>query len=117
MVERNPREIPQWAQRERTQDLAWVGENLHIFWPAARQGFEEFGRGALVSDTTTLVKHSGGESHPFVYLPSSEIEEHEWQDIIRMVKAYDPSWEFVAVLLKQGRESAYRIGVPSARKK
>ena len=89
---------------------------MHIFCPAAAKGFEESGRGAIVSDTTTLVKHEGGESNPFAYLPASEIEQQEWNDVIRMVKAYEPDWEFVCVLLKQGRESAYRVGVPSEKK-
>lgn len=102
--------IPPWAERERGRDLAWIQENWHIFWPAAAKGFEESGRGAIVSDTTTLVKHGRGESNPFAYLPASEIEQQKWSDVIRMVEAYDPSWELVCVLLKQGRESAYRVG-------
>jgi len=64
----------------------------------------------------TLVSHPAGESHPFFYLPLVGIEQQKWGDVIRMVKAYDPTWELVTVLLKTGRESAYRIGVPSARK-
>lgn len=71
------------------------------------------GRGAIVADTTTLVVHEGGQSHPFGYVALAEIEQRQWQDVIRMVKAYAPDWEFVAVLLKGGRESAYRVGVPS----
>jgi hypothetical protein len=116
MPEREPRKIPEWAKRERASDLAWIAENLHVFFPAARAGFEQVGRGAIVTDTTTLVKHERGESHPFAYVPSEEIYKGEWLDAIRMVREYDPSWEFVAVLLKQGRESAYRIGVPAQRK-
>lgn len=108
--------IPEWAQRERAQDLEWISENLHLFWPAAAQGLAESGRGAIVSDTTTLVKHKNGASHPYFYLPQQEIEQQSWRDVIRMVRTYDPSWELVAVLLKRGRESAYRIGVPSQRK-
>ncbi len=108
--------IPPWAERERGRDLAWIQENLHIFWPAATKGFETSGRGAIVSDTTTLIKHEGGESNPFAYLPASEIERHRWSDVIRMVKAYEPDWEFVCVLLKQDRESAYRVGVPQQKK-
>jgi hypothetical protein len=116
MPERVPKQIPDWAKRERASDLAWLAENLHVFFPAARAGFEQVGRGAIVTDTTTLVKHSGGESHPFAYMPAEEIYRSEWVDAIRMVKAYDPTWELVAVLLKQGRESVYRLGVPSAKK-
>ena len=108
--------IPLWAERERAGDLHWIQENLHIFFPAAKQWYETLGRGAIVTDITgSPVKHEGGEGHPFTYLALSAIEEHRWGDVIRMVKAYDPGWEFVAVLLKENRESAYRIGVPSAK--
>ncbi len=74
MREREPKRVPGWAEREWGRDLEWIRENWHIFRPAARQGFEESGRGAIVTDTTTLVKHEGGESNPFAYLTASEIE-------------------------------------------
>jgi hypothetical protein len=95
--------------------LALIAETLHIFWPPARRGFAESGRGAIVTDTTTLVKPGRGESNLFAYVPSEEIYKGEWLDAIRMVREYDPASEFVAVLLKQDRESAYRIGVPQAK--
>ena len=88
---------------------------MHVFLLAAQQGFRDAGRGALVIDTTTLVRREKGMSHPFVYLPEKALEEKEsLADALRMARAYDPSWEFVSVLLKpQERESTYRIGVPS----
>jgi hypothetical protein len=52
MTERERRRFPAWAERERTGDLAWIKENLHVFWPVAQQGYEEHGRGAIVVDTT-----------------------------------------------------------------
>ncbi len=119
--ERSP-QFPEWAERERAGDLRWIQENLHIFFPAARQAFEQSGRGAIVTDITVIpVQHEKGVGHPFAYLPLSVIEAHQaeavWGDVVRMVKAYDPSWELVCVLLKKGRESAYRIGVPSRKKR
>jgi hypothetical protein len=116
MSERDPKRMPDWAKRERASDLAWLAENMHVFFPAAKHGFEEAGRGAIVADTTTLVEHEGGASNPFAYMPVGEIEEQRWKDVIRMVRAYDPAWELVAVLLKKGRESAYRIGLPGEKK-
>lgn len=113
MPERQPKHIPDWAKEERTRDLAWIGENIHVFFPAAQQGFAEVGRGALIADTTTLVVHERGQSHPFAYVPSAEIQKHPWQDAVRILDAYDPSWEFVTILLKGNRDSVYRIGVPS----
>jgi len=41
MVERTPNQIPDWAKRERTNDLVWIQDNLHIFLPAASAGFEQ----------------------------------------------------------------------------
>jgi hypothetical protein len=117
MPERDGKRIPPWAERERGRDLAWIQENVHIFFPAAQQGFAESGRGAIVSDTTTLVQHEGGLSNLFAYMLLDVIEERRWQDVIRMVKAYEPDWEFVCVLLKQDRESAYRVGVPAQKEK
>lgn len=105
--------IPAWAHRERASDLAWIQENLHLLWPAAQHAFREAGRGAIVSDTTLQISHPHGSGHPFIYLALSEVEAPRWADVLRLVKGYDPTWEFVAVLLKSGRESAYRIGIPT----
>jgi hypothetical protein len=106
--------IPEWAVKERSHDLSWIGENLHVFWPAALQGFQDFGRGAVVIDATTLVGYEDGMSNPFVYLTEKVIEDkRSFVDALRMVRSYDPSWEFIAVLLKpEDRESTYRIGIP-----
>jgi hypothetical protein len=113
MTERDPRRIPEWAKRERASDFAWIGENLHVFWPAARKGYVELGRGAIVVDTTS---QPTGAGNPMAYLPESEIEQQNDPDALRMVHAYDPSWEFVTMLLKQQDPvSTYRIGIPSAR--
>src|SRR5215210_6396217 len=110
-------EIPEWAQRERASDLEWIRENLHILQPAARQGFAQSGRGALISDTTVgPVHHEKGYGHPLYYLSAEEIEKQPWEDVKRLVRGYDPRWELVCVLLKQGRESAYRVGVPTLKK-
>lgn len=37
------RSIPDWAQRERGHDMAWIGENFDIFWSAATFAFEKRG--------------------------------------------------------------------------
>lgn len=106
--------MPEWAQRERNNDLAWISDNLYVFWPAAQQAYKELGRGAIVVDTTSRPTPQG---HPFGYVSQEGIGEMEDADALRMVSAYDPSWELVTMLLKQqGRVSTYRVGVPSARK-
>ena len=40
--------IPDWAQRERWTDLAWINDNLPAFTSAARIAYEHLGRGASV---------------------------------------------------------------------
>lgn len=109
MRERDRRRFPAWAERERAGDLAWIGENLHVFWPAAQQGYEEFGREAIVVDTTS---RPTGEGHPFGYFPQAMVEQTGDEDAQRMVRQYDPTWEMVTVLLKtHDRVSVYRVGV------
>lgn len=106
--------IPEWAARERAGDLAWIRENLHVFWPAVQRAYQDLGRGAIAVDTTA---RPTGAGHPFTYLPEAGIEKLKEQDALRMVRAYDPTWEFVAMLFKsQDRLSTYRVGVPFAKK-
>lgn len=103
------RNIPSWAEQERGSDLAWIGENVHVFWPVAQQAYEEVGRGAIVVDTTV---RPTGEGHPFGYFSQDMVQEHGNEDTIRMVAEYDPTWEMITVLLKtRDRTSTYRIGV------
>lgn len=113
----NRTEIPDWAAREREADIEWIRGNLHVFWPAAELAFEQFGRGALIVNTNTVVQNSEQQGSPIFYLPAEQIRAYEWLPAIQMVREYDPRWEFVAVLLKRQRESAYRVGVPAAKKK
>lgn len=112
MGKQESRRIPDWAAQERTGDLLWIQENLHVFFPAAQEGFKTSGRGAILTDTTTLVVHPAGESNGLVYVTLDRVERRGWPDVLRMVNAYDPASEFVCVLLKQKRESAYQIRVP-----
>ena len=112
MAKRPERRFPRWAEKERSGDMAWIRENLHIFWPAARTGYEAVGRGALGVDTTQTFVHEGGVGHPFGYLNQATVEQQGDEDMKRMVKEYDPSWEMVTALFKpHDRLSTYRIGV------
>jgi hypothetical protein len=111
-LERKP-SVPEWAERERTGDLAWIMENVGVFWPAARQAYAELGRGALVVDTTSQPVEGGG--HPFGYFPQDVIEQQGDEDTQRLVREYDPPTEFVSVLLKsEDRVSTYRLRVIGA---
>ena len=110
-LERKP-STPEWAEQERAGDLAWLRENLDVFWPAAQQGYETLGRGAIVVDTTS---RPTGEAHPFGYFPQEVVEEQGDEDTQRLVRDYDPPTEFVSVLLKtQDRVSSYRLRVIDA---
>jgi hypothetical protein len=104
--------IPAWGEQERRQDMAWLNRNLHLFWPMAQSGYEEVGRGALVSDFAGELKNG---IYPVVYCPQELIVALGDQDAIRMVAQYEPEWQFVAMLLKsEKRVSTYRIGVYGA---
>lgn len=104
------RHIPNWARRERLHDLSWLAENLHVFWPAARQQYEEQGRGALVVDITVKVGEKG--VHPFSYAPREMVEEGDDADLKRLIREYIPEKEMVVTLLKpEERVSSYRVQV------
>lgn len=99
--------IPNWAKRERQSDFVWIGENQHLFWPAAQEQYEKLGRGAIVIDTTSRPLGTG---NPFTYCPQEVINQTDDQDEQRMVREYDPETEIVVVLLKHnGRVSSYRL--------
>ena len=100
--------FPEWAGRERESDLHWIRENLHLFQIAAKVAFADAGRGAIVVDTT--IQPAPDSGHPFGYFGQEQIHEYGDQDIIRMVRDYEPAEEIVIVLLKaKERTSAYRI--------
>jgi len=108
------RAIPAWAQRERQADLAWINENLDVFWTGAKLAHKDDGRGAIVIDTT--IQPIPGVGNPFAYFPQELVEQHIGDDTQRMVAEYDPEWELVLVLIKSdNRTSTYRVGVPSQR--
>ena len=89
--------------------MSWIGENLHVLWPLAKQAYDEIGRGAVVVDTTV---RPAGLGHPFGYFPREMVEEYGDEDALRMALEYDPTWEMVTVLLKtENRSSTYRVGV------
>jgi len=112
MTQGKEREFPEWAEQERTGDLAWVAENLHVLWPAAQLGYQTVGRGAVVVDTTT---RPTGEGHPFGYFDQEALEQGADTDTQRLVREYDPTWEMVTSLLKtEDRVSSYRVGMLSA---
>lgn len=108
MSGRRRRNIPNWAERQRQADLAWIAENLFVLWPAAQSQFKIFGRGAVVVDTTVLPVKGAG--HPIAYFPEAMVIELGSEDERRLVAQYNPEAELVVILLKPGgRVSGYRL--------
>lgn len=63
-------------------------------------------------DTKETVLHGGGMGHTMGYLDQETLGQYGDEDIQRLVGGYDPTGEFVSVLLKsQDRQSAYRVRV------
>jgi len=50
MSEHDRPSLPEWAEQDRVADLARTEEIVLIFVPAAQQGCETYGRGAIVVD-------------------------------------------------------------------
>ena len=99
--------IPDWAQRERWVDLAWIADNLPNFHSAASIAYEVLGRGAVVIETTCQTAKGG---HPAAYMTQDEISRYEDADIDRLIAGYLPDEELVVILLKEARRtSAYRV--------
>ena len=44
-------EIPDWARQERVADLAWIAENLDVFWTTATAAFEDVGLETIIIGT------------------------------------------------------------------
>ena len=92
--------------------MAWIRENILLFWPLAQRGYKAVGRGAIVVDATVTITHPGGVGHPSGYIEQQVIEEMGNEDSQRLVREYQPEKEFITTLLKpQDRVSSYRIRV------
>ena len=113
-------ELLQNLEREAAYDAQWIGENMHLFDPLAREGFAFCGRGAIVANTGVFVRRIyAAEGHPFNYRSAAQLEEWSETDeftqmsqpesVPEMLNAYDPLREMVVVLLKDWRGSAYAI--------
>lgn len=99
--------IPEWAQRERWADLAWIVDNLPALCSAASSAYAALGRGAVVVETTY---HAQDGAHPAAYLTQEQIVRYGDTAIDRLIADYTPEEELVVILLKEAqRTSAYRV--------
>ncbi len=106
-------------EAEASYDARWIGENLYLFDPLAREGFATLGRGAIVANVGELIRRIHyEEGHPFNYrtaerggwLESIELEDmSQAESVPDLLKIYDPQNEMVVVLAKDFRGSAYRV--------
>ena len=107
------RNFPDWALRERQRDMAWIRDNLDVFWAAASGAYELGGRGAVAVDARQWP--SAGrppDQIAFGYFTQANVDKRDDEDVKRMVREYDPAQELVLVLLKSNdRLSSYRIQV------
>ncbi|MBN1218757.1 MAG: hypothetical protein JXM69_07510 [Anaerolineae bacterium] len=104
---------PSSAQEQETaRELAWLEENLTIFWPTAHFGYEQQGRGAVVIEA---VSSPLGEDTPFHYAAQAVIEAAQDEasiSLARLVSTYDPERQFVAAILRpQMHVSTYQVEV------
>jgi len=87
-------------EQEKTRELAWLEENLTIFWPTAHFGFEQQGRGAVVINAIEIPL---GEDTQFHYADQTRIEEGEDEAssrLAQMVSEYDPERQFVMAIIR-----------------
>ncbi len=95
-------------EKDRAADIAWIQENMHLFWPTAQEQYQTHGRGALVVDTTV---RPTGAGHPTYYYPQAMVEEVGHNNATRMVRTYDPQTEIVFMLMKSEGFSVYQVRV------
>ena len=95
------------AQRE--LELAWIDQNTPLFSAKALGYFALIGRGAIIVDA---VSKPLSEGPLFIYFSKEQMEHIADVDINEMVDGYDPTEEFVVLLLlPQNQTRAYRIDV------
>jgi hypothetical protein len=69
-----------------------------------------------MQETPTTTPTDAG--HLFGYVSEVQIRQLGATDEIRMMAAYDPSWEMIIILLKpKDRMSSYRVGIPGEQSK
>jgi hypothetical protein len=79
--------LTDWGVKEREADQGWIQENLSTFKMIALTEYDELGPGIILVQTFEQ-KDEGG--HPYGYLPKSIVEAFDNEDVIGIVKKYEP---------------------------
>lgn len=104
---------------EPTEDLAWIEEEGATFWTFAAESFQEAGRGVIALGLQRAdLRATAAQFYPMLYVPAGEFGQWSWQNLeqlVQMVKAYDPNREFILVLMKPNWERVLwaRVAEPS----
>ena len=103
-----------YFSQQRAGDRVWLHENFDVLWNAARRGYKQSGRGAVVVLATE--QPVPGKGNPMYWLTAAQVEESGDADVIHMVNKYDPRKEFV-VIVDKGVEgvSTYQLGIEQFR--
>ena len=96
---------------ETENDLSWIHVHSSFLSSKASGWFKLVGRGAILVDAAAKPL---GDSSLFTYLNQEEFERFDDEEINLALETYDPSEEFVLVMLKpQDLLHTYRIQIPN----
>ena len=102
---------PNAVHVETEKDLSWIHNHASLLSSKACGWFKLVGRGAILVDAAAKPL---GESSLFTYLNQDEFERFDDGEINLVLETYDPSEEFVLVMLKpQDLLHTYRIQLPN----
>jgi len=99
----------EYAEAQRELELAWIDHNSPLFSTKASGYFGLVGRGAIIVDAAAKRL---GEGALFTYFSKEKMEHLADEELNEMVDDYDPSNEFVVLLLlPKDQQRAYRVGI------
>lgn len=109
------------ALEDQAYTCSWIQDNLHLFAPLARDGFQLKGRGAILVNVMELIlRRHYEEGHPFNYHPptdewleSDEISSLSLRTTARhFLASYVPEREFVLLFVNGDRSVVQRVPFP-----
>ena len=96
------------SEVQRELELDWIDQNSFLFSHKAAGHFSLVGRGAIIVDAAA---RRLGEGTLFTYFSKEQMEHLTDDEISNIVDDYDPTNEFVVLLLlPQEGKRVYRVG-------